>query len=488
MLEVLLTLTTLFPLAVGAYLFFGKFSDENTRNRFVTVSLVVSFVLCLASALMADGSFALFYIAGSIPIAFGVDATARLFGVLSAAMWLVAGLYSFGYFHGDEDGQKFYGFYLGTLGAILGVCFAATPVTMYLFFELMTLISLGLVLHNKQKAAVAAGVKYLLYSIAGAMMGLFGIFYFSTGQTTPYFVSGGSMTTEFLQNNPTLVLCALFVTIIGFGTKAGMFPMHGWLPTAHPVAPAPASAVMSGVITKMGVLCVVRMIFDVVGVDVLRGTWVQTVLLSLSLATVFMGSMMAMRVTELKKRLAFSSVSQVSYVLFGIFTLSEMGMTGAMMHMVFHSIMKNALFLCAGSIIHQSGYTDVKDLTGLGKRMPVTMWCFAIASIGLVGVPPLSGFLSKWVIARGALESSIGVFSWLGPVVLLISALLTAGYLLPICVNAFFPGKVMEDTKSIEVKGRMLWTVVVLAGLTVLFGVWAEPVQSIAATVALYLR
>src|SRR5699024_2897379 len=167
--------------------------------------------------------------------------------------------------------------------------------TMYLCFELMTLLSVALVLHSLTKEAVAAGMKYLLYSIAGAMMGLLGIFFFTANAVTPLFVPGGTLSPDAVASQGPLLLWVLLITVIGFGTKAGMFPMHGWLPTAHPIAPAPASAVLSGVITKAGVLAVLRVIYFLVGAQTLRGTWVQKAFLTLALVTVFMGSMLAYR-------------------------------------------------------------------------------------------------------------------------------------------------------------------------------------------------
>ena len=308
----------------------------------------------------------------------------------------------------------------------------------------------------------------------------------------PTFAAGGTLDAAWVSANTPLMLAILFVTIVGFGTKAGMFPMHGWLPTAHPIAPAPASAVLSGVITKAGVLCVIRFLYFVVGPDLVRGTWVQTALIILSLITVFMGSMMAFKTTGLKKRLAYSSVSQVSYVLFGLFMLNEVAFRGAMLHVYFHSIMKNLLFLSAGSIIFKTGLTDVRDLTGIGKKMPATLWCFTLAGCSLVGVPPLCGFFSKWQLAQGALASGVAVFSWLGPVVLLVSALLTGGYLLPISINGFFPGHTghghgHEETvavESCEVNHTMLIPMIILAVLLFVLGFAPALVEGPIAAVA----
>ena len=474
----LLILTPFFPFICALVLqFLPIWKNEKWRNWFVSFSLVGSFVLTLLLALGKDQQSALYNLAGIMPLGFMVDDTARLFSLLATAMFLVSGIFAQGYFHKDDTAKRFFVFYIGTLGAILGVCYSSTPVSMYLFFELMTLISMGLVLHTKEKKSIVAGVKYLLYSVAGAMMGLFGIFYFSAGMETATFSLGGNVFPAYLANNPELSLWVLFITVLGFGTKAGLFPMHGWLPTAHPVAPAPASAILSGVVTKMGVICIIRMVFFVVGGSFMASTWVQTVLLTLSLITVFMGSMCAYKENNLKKRLAYSTVSQVSYVLFGVFTLNAVALNGAMMHVVFHSVMKNALFLCAGSIIHQTHKTDVRDLRGMGAKMPVTFWCFTLAGVGLVGVPPLSGFISKWGIASGAIASGIELFSWLGPVVLLLSALLTAGYLIPISVDAFFSNEKVDNIK--EASCNMLVPVIVLAVLCVGLGIYVKPVDSI---------
>lgn len=486
--DILFIAVPLAPMLLGVCLWLvPALRDEKARNRYVMCSLTLCLALVAALCLLGDGDATLFTIAGTIPVAMRSDGLGRLFALMAACMWLNSGAFSFGYMRGDRSASRFYAFYLLTLGALLGLAFSGTLVTMYLFFELTTLLSVALVMHSMTAEAIAAGVKYLIYSIAGAMMGLLGIFYFTANTESALFTAGGSLSGGALAGGGTL-LWVLFITIIGFGTKAGMFPMHGWLPTAHPIAPAPASAVLSGVITKAGVLCIARVIYFSVGADFMRGTWVQTALLILALITVFMGSMMALKTDGLKKRLAYSSVSQVSYILFGLFLLDKTAFTGALLHMIFHSVMKNGLFLCAGAIILKTGKTDVRELDGVGRRMPVTMWCFTLCGLGLVGVPPLSGFISKWWLARGAIGSAIPVFSWLGPVILLVSALLTAAYLLPVSISAFFPkrgeGEVVLAPESCEVGARMWLPLVALAGLTLLFGLWQAPLMSLIEAVA----
>ena len=261
--------------------------------------------------------------------------------------------------------------------------------------------------------------------------------------------------------------------MIGFGCKAGMYPLHAWLPTAHPVAPAPASAVLSGIITKCGVLAIIRTTYYLFGVDFVRGTWVQNVILVLAICTVFMGSMLAYREKMLKKRLAYSSISQVSYVLFGLFLMTPQAFCGAILQIVAHAIAKNALFLSAGAVIYKTGHTYVDELKGIGKQMPIVMGCFTVASLSLVGIPPTGGFVSKWFLATGALECTVeNLIPVIGIVVLIISALLTAGYLLTIVADAYFPGKDF-DYGSLEKKEPnllMLVPLIVLACGVVIVG------------------
>ena len=210
----------------------------------------------------------------------------------------------------------------------------------------------------------------------------------------------------------------------------------------------------------------------------LQGTWVQTAVLTLSIVTIFTGSMLAQREKVLKKRLAYSSVSNVSYVIFGLFTFETFGVVGAFLQIVFHALAKDALFLCAGSVIFAAGCTKTDELRGIGRRMPVTMWCFAIASLSLIGIPPMGGFAAKYCLARGALAggSTLGL---VGLVVLMLSALLTAFYLLPIVAAAFFPGRDFEAGQPCEVPKTMLVPQLVFAGLTVLLGLFPNGLNAV---------
>ena len=402
-----------------------------------------------------------------------VDGVSRIWLLLIAVIWPGVGLYAQEYLEHDENPARFFLFYTVTQGVLHALAMAGNLVTYYMFYEAMTLLTVPLVLHNRDKEAVAAAVKYLIYSVIGASAALIGIFFIGAIGGTGDFASG-LVTAQQIAGKEGFALAIFLTMLIGFGVKAGMFPLHGWLPTAHPVAPAPASAVLSGVITKMGVLGIVRVLFCVAGADRLRGTWVQYTMLALALTTILMGSLLALKEKKLKKRLAYSSVSQVSYVLFGLFTLTEWGFVGAMLHVVFHSLMKNTLFMGAGAIIHKTGKTRVEEMEGLGKRMPWTYAFFTVASLGLVGIPPTGGFISKWNLAQGALATGLSI-SWIGPTALLISAVLTAAYLFTVVIKGCFPGEDVKPEPNCEAGWKMLLPMGVYSALIVLLGMFSGP-------------
>lgn len=407
-------------------------------------------------------------------IAFHIDELSILFAVLTTVMWIIAGVYALDYTKHDKHRKRFFFFYILVYFVLLGLDFSANAITMYMFYEFMTLTSMPLILHEQTPEAIRAAFKYLYYSIAGALLALFGIFVFAQFAPALDFVPGGVLEHSVIGENETLFLAAVLCMLIGFGAKAGMFPLHAWLPEAHPVAPAPASAVFSGIIAKSGVLAIVRCIFYLAGADFVRGSAIQIIWMILALSTVLMGSMRAYQENILKKRLAYSTVSQISYVLFGLSTLHPAGFVGAMLHVIFHSTAKDLLFLGAGSVIHKTGKKEVSDLRGIGKQMPVTLWCFTFAGLSLIGIPPFSGFFSKWYLAQGALKTGLSGFSWIGPAVLLVSALLTAGYLLPITIDGFLPGKQYKgsDFKKCEAGIKMTVPMMILAGAVFLMGVF----------------
>lgn len=454
--------------------------EFKNRNTLLTVSgagLIITALLACFVIFSGEMELMLFSFGKNLHVFFHVDGVSRVFAAAIAVVWVLAGFYAFEYMKHEKEEKRYFGFYLMEFGVLLALAFSGNMVTYYFFYEMMTLFSVPLILHSRTKEAIMAGLKYMFYSLFGAYMVLFGIYFLNKYAVTLNFSAGGVLNLNATAGKEGFLLIVAFCMILGFGVKAGMFPVHGWLPTAHPIAPAPASAVMSGIIVKMGVLGMIRVVYYLFGADFIRGTWVQTAWMTLALVTVFMGSMLAYREKVLKKRLAYSTVSQVSYILFGMALLQPEGLTGSLLHVVFHAVIKSLLFLCAGVIIYKTGKTTVDELKGIGKEMPVTIWCYTFAAAALIGFPPFSGFISKWHLAVGALESAIPVFSCVGPVILLVSALLTAGYLLPITVNGFLPGAEYDysSLKKKEPVKMMLIPLMILAFLTIILGVFPNP-------------
>ncbi len=477
----MLILSIIVPVLLGLGILLVK--EIKNRKLLLTAtgaSLAVGAVLGLGVIFGGEAELFLFSFGKNLDFYFHVDTLGKLFALVVDVVWLLSGFYAFEYMKHEQEEKRFFGFYVMVFGILHALTFSGNMVTFYLFYELMTLLSVPLILHTRSGDAIKGGLKYLFYSLFGAYMVLFGLFFLNRFADSLTFLPGGDLNMAAVAGNEALMLVVAFSMIIGFSVKAGMFPLHAWLPTAHPVAPAPASAVMSGIIVKMGVLGMIRVAYYLVGADFLRGTWVQTAWMSLSLVTVFMGSMLAYREKVMKKRLAYSTVSQASYILFGLSLLQPAAMTGALLHVVFHAVIKSCLFLSAGAIIYKTHKTNVNELRGIGKEMPVSIWCYTFASAALIGIPPASGFISKWYLATGALASGIEVFSWLGPVVLLTSALLTAGYLLPITVNGFLPGADFDyaGLEKKEPNMTMLLPLLILAALAVVLGLLPNPLTA----------
>lgn len=478
--DLLLLLPVALPLISGILLVVvPQLKKSRPRDVFILTALTAELISAVLCAIFSHGEITLVRLSPSLAVTLRLDAFGTIFSLLVAVMWLLSGVFSHEYMEHEDHLLRYYTFFLLTEGALMVLCFAANYLTLYLGFELMTLASVPLVLHNGTKEARDAALKYLFYSVFGACLGLAGFFFAGAFGVGTEFIPGGVLDPAKTAGHESGLLVVSFLTIMGFGAKAGLFPLHAWLPTAHPEAPAGASAVLSGIITKAGVLAIFRVIFYIFGADFLRGTWVQYALIGLSLTTILLGSVLAFREKLLKKRLAYSTVSQVSYILFGLFLMEPVALLGAMLHVVCHAVIKDALFFSAGAVIHKTGETDVRALRGVGKKMPIVMWCFTIASLGLVGIPPLGGFVSKWYLATGSLASGAPVVSWLGPLVLIISALFTAGYLFSITVRAFFPGVGLNYSalEKREPSGYMTVPLILLALLTALIGLYPAPLM-----------
>ena len=476
----MLYLILLLPAALALVCCFFRPSGGRGQSAAMLAVQASEVGLLIYAACCAQGQTStVWHMSAQLTFSLRLDRLGSFFCLLTAVCWLLTVLYAPRYMAHEEHRPRFYAFLFLTETMVLGTALAADFVTLYLFFEMTTLLSFPLVLHAQSDKALLGASKYLYYSVAGAFLALFGIVLLSA-YVPLGFVQGGSLT------GPAdgRVLLASFCVIAGLGAKAGLFPLHNWLPSAHPVAPAPASALLSGIITKIGVIGILRLIYFVVGADALRGTWAQTVCILLALVTVFMGSYMGTTENVLKKRLAYSSISQLSYVLLGVLMMTPEAMLGALLQMLFHAAAKIGVFLCAGSVILLTGTETIDAFPGLGRRVPVTMVCFTMLSLSLVGIPPFGGFFSKWYLISAALADIPGALGYVIAAVLLFSALLTAGYLFPPVVRSFFPGRDFPAAERVREPVSMTVPLMLLAAACLLLGLFPNLILSALHTVA----
>lgn len=460
--------------------FFPPGGSKKQTAFMLLVQAVITGVILIAVCKGGAPSTPPIYFTETLTFSLMMDPLAAFFCLLTAVCWLLTILYAYVYMKHEGKEPRFYAFLFLTEGMVLGSALAADLMTLYLFYELTTLLSFPLVLHSQNFKALLGASKYLYYSVGGAFLALFGMAVLS-GSTSLSFCSGGHLTAAEL--TPTLML-AIFLTVLGFSAKAGLFPLHNWLPSAHPVAPAPAHALLSGIIAKVGAIAVIRTIYCVVGAEILQGTWLQTVCLCLALVTIFMGSFMGCTENGLKKRLAYSSISQISYVLLGIFILSPLGLTGALLQIFFHAAAKIGVFQSAGAIIYLTDVSTIDRFPGLGKRLPVTMVCFTMLALSLVGIPPFGGFHSKWYLATAALEALPGAMGYVVPAILLASALFTAAYLFSPIVHSFFPGKDFPAQTRVHEPAAMMLSLVVFSVSVLLLGLFPNGVISVMQSIA----
>lgn len=463
----MLLLPILIPVFGGmAVLFLQPKRLKESCNILVGLTALV----VLAMPFLEQGTLATSHLPFDVVFGLRVDGISVFFSYIFVLIWWVVLQYAHGYFSHDEEKNRFFAFYIAALGCMIGVVYARNLVTLYLFFEFLSLVCIPLIAHDRSEEAMKASKKFLYYSVAGAFMGLTSIFYFLTLDVPLMFQAGGIPELS-EKGDLDLLLNFTLLAVVGFGCKAGLFPLHSWLKTAHPIAPAPASAVLSAITTKAGVVAIIRLVYYVVGPQVLQGTFVQTWALSLSMLTIFMGSMLAYREQVLKTRLAYSTVSQVSYVIFALFLFQPLGFVGAMLQVLFHAMAKTQLFLFAGTIIHETGKHHVKELSGFARMLRPSFFLFGVASLSLVGLPFTGGFVSKWYIATGG--AAMGEQGLFGVAVLMLSALLTAGYLFPIVIKGFY-GPLEGSEMKLNVDKAMISPI--LAVLLVVLGVFPQPI------------
>lgn len=444
--EIILALPVFLPVLSGVVMLFhpwGRKEWDRKRELFIE-GLVVLNSLLVAAAIGGgtDGGrrLVLFRLYSTLTIMFKLDSMGSVFAGLVAFLWPLATLYAFEYMKHEERKNTFFAFYTMTYGITMGIALAGNLVTLYLFYEMLTLVTLPLVLFPLTTEAVRAGRSYLYYSIGGAAFAFIGLVFvlgFSSVGTTE-FMAGGMLDLERAMENRNTLLFVYVLAFFGFGVKAALFPCYRWLPKAA-VAPTPVTALLHAVaVVKSGAFAILRLTFFSFGTQFLRGTWAQWVVMAAAMATIAFGSTMAVREVHWKRRLAYSTVSNLSYILFGATLMTPFGLAAALSHLVAHAFMKICAFFCAGAVMHQSGKTYIYELDGLGKKMPVTFGCLLVSSLSLMGVPLFAGFISKWNLASAAFDSGSGLGIG-GVAVILYSALMTGIYMMTVIVRAYFP-------------------------------------------------
>ena len=371
----------------------------------------------------------------------------------------------------------FWAFFTASFGVTLGIAFAANMMTMYLFYELLTLATIPLVMHAMTKQAIHAGVKYAAYSIAGAALAFIGMVFLIVNDAQE-FVPGGHLANY--SGSMTLLLAVFVLAFVGCGVKAAIWPMHSWLISAA-VAPTPVTALLHAVaVVKAGAFACIRLVYYSFGTDILHGTWGQYTVMALAMITLVFGSAMALKQRHFKRRLAYSTVSNLSYILFAAAIMTAEGLLAAFMHLIVHSVVKIMAFFCAGSVLHYAHREYVSELEGLGKRMPLTFACFTAAACALTGIPPFNGFVSKWYIGLAAVGEG-SVASCLGFAAILISALLTAIYMFQVVIKAWFPTEgtlLPTEQDAHEAGGFMTVPMLILAALCLLMGLFPDVLLS----------
>ncbi len=453
----------------------------NIREFWTLLAASAKFLLVVSMLpWILDGNtyeLTLFKVLPGLAIQFKVDAFGMLFALVASSLWIITSVYSIGYMRGlNEHAQtRYFKFFALSLSATLGVAFASNLFTLYLFYEMLSLSTFPLVTHHQDEEARSGGRKYLTYLLGtsiGFVLPAMLITYAITGDLT--FSSEGVFVGKTIVF-PLWILLLLF--LFGFA-KAGIMPFHSWLPGAM-VAPTPVSALLHAVaVVKVGVFCIVRVLTGIFGVDLLIAENLNTLIVFIAGFTVITSSLIALTQDSLKRRLAFSTIGQLSYIVMGVGLASKLGVIGGMTHIAMHAFGKITLFFCAGAIFVATGKKYISEMVGIGKRMPITMFAFFIGSLSVIGLPPAGGLISKWYMVLGALEADkIAIL-----VIYLVSSLLNAAYFLPIVYKAFFctPEESLFEDKIVEAPK---WCVVPLAFTalcTIVFFFYPQPFFNLA--------
>ncbi|RMG18197.1 MAG: monovalent cation/H+ antiporter subunit D family protein [Deltaproteobacteria bacterium] len=373
-------------------------------------------------------------LASGFDLVLRADALGMIFAGVASILWVATTFYSIGYMRAlDEPHQTpYYASFALCISSAMGIAFAGNPLTFFVFYEGLTLATYPLVVHKRSEEAIRVGRKYLAYTLSAGLCMLLAIGWIQTFLPAHAFRAGGFLTPEMA--SPTSLKWIFLLFMLGVGVKAGIMPLHAWLPAAM-IAPTPVSALLHAVaVVKAGVFGVIRVVYFVFGPKTLAALGLDGPLIGFAAFTIIVASIIALSQDNLKRRLAYSTISQLSYIVLGAALLSRAGLLGAAMHIANHAFMKITLFMCAGAVYAHLHVSKISEMKGIGRAMPFTMGAFAVAALAIAGTPPLPGFVTKWWLGQGAAQSGHIVAIW----ILIGSALLNALYFFPIIWTAFF--------------------------------------------------
>lgn len=489
--EVMMPIVILLPVFCGALIPLLPFKNRRqmciyTEGAVLLTSLLTGYLLFHRP----EGVFVLFRLSGNLSVSFRLDGLGSVFAGIVAVLWPLATLYAFSYMEHEGHEKFFFMFYTITFGVTLGIALSDDIVTMYCFYEMLTLATLPLIMHTLSREAILASRTYLYYSLGGAAFAFIGMIFILMYGNNSQFIPGGVLDMAKIGDKTNVLLLVYVLCFMGFSVKAAMWPFGAWLPKAG-VAPTPVTALLHAVaVVKAGAFAVMRVTYYSFGTEFLRGTWAQQVLQVFVVFTIVYGCSRALKETHLKRRLAYSTMSNLSYILFGAVLMTPAGLAGALCHMIFHAVMKICSFFCAGAVIHKSGCSYIHELDGMGKKMPKVFLAFTVSGLALMGVPGLCGFVSKWNLAKAAVESGTPL-ALVGIAALLVSALLTAVYMLTISVRGFFPGRDFDYSRLEGVEDPD-WKMLLPLGIFVMamlgFGLHAGPVVDALNRLAEFVR
>lgn len=467
---------------LGAITSLFVFRNNEKRNHIYIffVVLLTSIVTWILLFTIKEGEkFIIIQFFEGLDISLKLDGLGKIFSGMVSILWPLAMLYAFSYMKHAAKRNIYFMFYTMTYGIVLGISFSANMETLYLFYECLTLATLPLIIQPMTKQSKKAGRIYMYFSLAGSAMAFMGLMFllkFTKGtDLSTDFILGGN---AYLKEGPESVLrVAYFVAFMGFGVKSAIFPLHIWLPLAG-AAPTPTTALLHAVaVVKSGVFALMRLTYFAFPMELIRGEWVQTVTMCLAIFTILYGSIRALKETHFKRRLAYSTISNLSYIIFAITLMSRVGLQAAVIHMLFHSISKITLFYSCGIVMHKAEVNYIYELDGLGKKMPIAFICFFVSAMSLTGIPLFAGFISKYYLVDAAISAN-SILAFVGIVALIISALLTAIYSLNICFRAFInkPSEVNAHAYELAHDGDIKFNIpiIVFSALCVVFGFFSS--------------